>query len=415
MRPKHLPFSFPRHFLIRIVQVILDTTASISIPSSTTTGLLAATDSPTMDLNHLDAATRRLVVEIQLQDLQDLVEHNNRKGKGRQGEVTGFVAVLDAYNTELAEAAQVMHDRELCRSICRAVSLDADLIGTALLEEEQARHDRNLALDLETHPEREAEADQHHITDSPNHFRDFPSHFTSPFEIGFLEKLRALYVCSPDDDDDEGDEKVENLPESSVWAASRGPESLSTKRTADKGRECIACSERFRFFELASCAGCAHEYCRDCLKSVFEISLADESYFPPRCCREPIPVELCRLFLPSELVEKFKTKKLEFDTPNRIYCSQPRCSVWIPSQFVENDIATCQTCQSKTCVFCKASSHAGSAECPEDSSTQALLDLAAQEGWQRCYSCKRVVDLSIGCNHISECPPFRLNLACLLF
>lgn len=144
-----------------------------------------------MDLNHLDLATRRLVVEIQLQDLQDLLEHSNRKGKGRQGEVTGFAAALDVYKTELAEVAQVLHDRELCKSICRAVSRDADLIGTALEEEQQAREDRNLALFLENHSRREIGADEHQLTDAPNLSID-------ALDNGLIEKLKALYVCSPD-------------------------------------------------------------------------------------------------------------------------------------------------------------------------------------------------------------------------
>lgn len=340
-----------------------------------------------MSLDRLDAATRRLIMEIQQQDLQDLVEQVNRKGKGREGEMTDIEAALDAYKAELAETEQVLHDREVCVSINRAVSLDADMIGTVLIEEQQAHRDRNMARELDR-PGRESETDEHHPGCAPNLS-------TSGLDNESIERLRVMYACPP--------EEPENLPESSAWAATRLSEHPLTQSITDQKRECVACAGAFRFFDLASCTGCTHEYCRDCLTSVFETSLVDERYFPPRCCREPIQVESCRLFLSPELVERFSAKKLEFDTPNRTYCSQPACSAWVPPEFIENGTATCQRCESKTCVVCKASSHGGATECPQDPAFQALLGLAADEGWQMCYSCKRVVELTMGCNHMSKC------------
>ncbi|KAK3328727.1 hypothetical protein B0H66DRAFT_519 [Apodospora peruviana] len=348
-----------------------------------------------MDLDGLDPATRRLVVEIQLQDLQSLQEDTNRKGKGREGEMTGLGAALDAYKIELAEAAQLLHDETICRSVSRAVSLDADLIRIAVLEEEQARRDREIALDLGGENNKPKTDGQEALSGPYSMW--LRHHSTNPEEEDSLtEKLKALYVGSLDDEEEE--ELGNNPGESSSWAAGRP----STNKTEKKQRECVACTEKFLFFDLASCAGCAHEYCRDCLQSVFEVSLTDDSYFPPRCCRQPMTIESCRPYLPSGLVERFRAKKMELDTPNRTYCSKPACSAWVPLQSIVADLATCQKCNSKTCVFCKGPFH-GTATCPQDASAQALLDLAAQEGWQRCYNCKRVVELRTGCNHIT-CP-----------
>ncbi|PVH71728.1 hypothetical protein DL98DRAFT_387736, partial [Cadophora sp. DSE1049] len=32
---------------------------------------------------------------------------------------------------------------------------------------------------------------------------------------------------------------------------------------------------------------------------------------------------------------------------------------------------------------------------------QQVLQAADENGWQRCYSCRRLVELDIGCNHIT--------------
>lgn len=45
-------------------------------------------------------------------------------------------------------------------------------------------------------------------------------------------------------------------------------------------------------------------------------------------------------------------------------------------------------------------------ECPEDMEMEDLLNAAAEKKWQRCYSCRRMVELTIGCNHISMFWPF---------
>jgi hypothetical protein len=50
-------------------------------------------------------------------------------------------------------------------------------------------------------------------------------------------------------------------------------------------------------------------------------------------------------------------------------------------------------------MVCKAN-HTG--DCPEDVGLQQVLDAAQEYGWQRCYNCRRVVELDIGCNHITS-------------
>lgn len=153
--------------------------------------------------------------------------------------------------------------------------------------------------------------------------------------------------------------------------------------------------------EVASCP-CSHEYCADCRRSLFEAAIANESLFPPKCCGKPIPVDDDRHFLTPKLLSEFHAKETEFSTPNRTYCHRPVCSAFIPKDSIKHDIAACPKCRHETCVMCKGASHRAAEDCKQDKATQLLLELAAKNRWQRCYSCGRVVELEPGCYHMRK-------------
>ena len=75
------------------------------------------------------------------------------------------------------------------------------------------------------------------------------------------------------------------------------------------------------------------------------------------------------------------------------------CSAFIRVENIENERATCPVCAEVTCTMCKAEAHTG--DCPADTALQLVLDTANENGWQRCYGCRRLVELDIGCNHIT--------------
>jgi hypothetical protein len=182
------------------------------------------------------------------------------------------------------------------------------------------------------------------------------------------------------------------VPESSHWAAARQTARASSRR-------CAACQEHVRFFDMAR-VPCSPEYCRDCLQDLFRASMTDDSLFPPRCCRQPITTGSVRVFLTAELVMQYEQKKIELDTPGRTYCSNPLCSAFIRLEDITDEQASCPDCGTVTCTLCKATSHGR--DCPADTSLQQVLQTADENGWQRCYSCRRLVELDIGCNHISQ-------------
>ncbi|KAL6407476.1 ibr finger domain containing protein [Ilyonectria robusta] len=160
--------------------------------------------------------------------------------------------------------------------------------------------------------------------------------------------------------------------ESSQWAASRKQEL----------GQCDVCTEQ-RTAHLITELPCDHKYCQDCVVRLYTDALTGESLFPPRCCRQPIPIDLAKPLLPP-----------------RLACL---LDIYLSSIFVA-DKDTCPNCKATTCVTCKAAAHQVE-DCPSDETTQQLLELAQQQGWRQCYSCHRLVELNLGCNHISKSAP----------
>ncbi|PVI04980.1 hypothetical protein DM02DRAFT_509960, partial [Periconia macrospinosa] len=118
----------------------------------------------------------------------------------------------------------------------------------------------------------------------------------------------------------------------------------------------------------------------------------------PRCCGIRIPFIAIAHFLTPELVNAYKEKEVEVENTNPIYCSNSLCTIFIKPEHVRADTAICPACNTRTCVVCKTPDHGGL--CPEDQTTQMLMDVAKENGWQQCYGCKAIVELTEGCNHI---------------
>lgn len=103
--------------------------------------------------------------------------------------------------------------------------------------------------------------------------------------------------------------------------------------------------------------------------------------------------------LPDGFPEAFRQRQLEMDTPNRTYCSNKPCSIFIRPSNMDGDKATCPECDTRTCTICKGGAHEG--DCPQDSAVVALMAAAAREGFKQCPSCRVMVELTFGCNHMT--------------
>ncbi|KJZ78186.1 hypothetical protein HIM_02224 [Hirsutella minnesotensis 3608] len=336
-------------------------------------------------------------MELQLEDLETLTQQS--KGKQKEGEFTDFEIAIETYKQEMEQYVTSEQDRNLCRSVARAVQSDGNILLSLLAEEKQARVDRSLACRLSGTSATSA-------ANVPDNTHPLDDRVLLKFAALNLERASKSFDEPVDSMDDHPGQMAEAInftldqaADSKGESSARGAAQFASQERYVEWRDCASCAERHEVTNLASLP-CSHEYCTGCLETLIELSTVDESLFPPRCCKQPIPVNEFSHILGPTLVGQFKAKEIEFGTPNRTYCHQPKCSTFVPSQFVRGDVAICPACQSKTCVLCKGAAH--DKECPQDEASQEVLRIAQKNGWQRCKNCHRMVELDYGCNHISE-------------
>ncbi|KAK1573278.1 IBR finger domain-containing protein [Colletotrichum navitas] len=329
----------------------------------------------------VDDETLSLILQLQIEDLENIKQKS--KGKHRQDEITDAALAVDTYESDLRSLVRIASDRCMCKSITKANRLDGRLISILGGQEKQAARDREVAVRLS----RGEQVDGYHPPDA--------AQGNAPTDIDeeLLNRLESIYVSA------DGYEDISDQAESSTWASSRIQATEKIKMDKLIKRQCISCLDIFICADMARCP-CGHQYCQTCLRELFATSLTDESLFPPKCCGKSIPINDYWRFLPSTLATDFRAKEVEFSTPNRTYCHIPTCSRFIPKEFIKADVASCKGCGQRTCTMCKGAEHKDQ-DCVQDTLTQNLLEVAAANGWQRCFSCRAIVELDHGCNHMT--------------
>ncbi|WQF80458.1 Putative Zinc finger, RING-type, E3 ubiquitin ligase RBR family, TRIAD [Colletotrichum destructivum] len=320
----------------------------------------------------VDDGTLQPILQMQHEDLEEFQRMS--KGKHRENEPPDFELAKDCYKSELASQAQLVADRCMSKSIARAIQTDSEVISALVAQEKQAQRDREAALGVS----RGGVVGEDGTNDVEVVVGETPC--LDDELLGKLKTFNESAGSTADEERDEDDTLMQ--PESSSWADSRAHSNQATSDGERKRRECICCLNQHDFTDVACCP-CGHEYCRTCLEALVEMSLTDESLFPPRCCSKSIPIEDNRTFLPSKLIGQFRAKALEFLTPDRTYCH----------------LATCSTLSPKSSSG--TTSPPAPSNCGQDTATQSLLQLANKNGWQRCYGCRRFVELVTGCYHMT--------------
>jgi hypothetical protein len=309
-----------------------------------------------------------IVFQLLVEDLNAI--SLGSKGKNKVGDVPDAEMAVQLFQDELRQSLSSLADHRMAQSIADAVQLDGPVLFGAFTCEDQVVRDHTIArhlsgqrTDMELDGAIRNEVD---ISDE------------------LLATMAALYATKP--------EYLTNYDFA-------GESSTVHDRRQKDSRSCIACFADKKFFEVAQ-APCQHNYCQDCVRDLFTTALSDESLFPPRCCGQTIPLETVRIFVTSELAATFKNKTVEFETSNRTYCCIQTCSGFIPAEFIQNDIAKCQECRTTTCRICKHEAH--TSDCIGDEALQQVLEVETANGWQRCHSCKQMIELDVGCNHITS-------------
>ncbi|KAH8101885.1 hypothetical protein BXZ70DRAFT_874163, partial [Cristinia sonorae] len=167
---------------------------------------------------------------------------------------------------------------------------------------------------------------------------------------------------------------------------------------------CVACQEPIRGYELK--APCNHYYDKVCVLALFEASIRDESLYPPRCCQRRIPVHHAKHLMSDKAWAHFTRKGREYTTLHRIYCSNVKCGQFLGPQSETPEFFHCSAkgCGTSTCAKCKVSVplpilHRCLPKTQEED--KAVLDLADREGWSRCPGCAQLIELNLGCYHMT--------------
>ena len=136
---------------------------------------------------------------------------------------------------------------------------------------------------------------------------------------------------------------------------------------------------------------------------MIETCTRDESLYPPRCCTQPFVYDTFVHLLSSRIRAAFDAKRVELDVPSasRIYCPWPTCSAFLGcSESSNSGDLVCGECGVPVCSQCRQPSHSGE-NCAENAGTLAVRELARTERWQTCPGCSAIVELNIGCYHMT--------------
>ncbi|KAI9805507.1 MAG: hypothetical protein M1825_000758 [Sarcosagium campestre] len=132
--------------------------------------------------------------------------------------------------------------------------------------------------------------------------------------------------------------------------------------------------------------------------------MSNENYFPPKCCLLEIPTKVVHANITSQQKDLFKSKAQEYAVPagQRWYCPHTDCTKWIPvsKQPSRTENLRCPHCKKSACTVCRGVAHLPGADCPQDFGLEATLDESERNGWKRCYKCRAMVELTLGCRHI---------------
>ncbi|KAI5794517.1 hypothetical protein DFH27DRAFT_463763, partial [Peziza echinospora] len=165
--------------------------------------------------------------------------------------------------------------------------------------------------------------------------------------------------------------------------------------------KCVTCLSDDIPRHQAAKLHCGHYFCNDCLKRLFDLSLTDPAHMPPRCCtRDHIPLKHVDRLLTYQTKKLWNKKYAEYTTANRIYCPTRDCGEWIQPRDIMGKIGRCSRCKGKVCTMCNGKAH-GLKDCPKDEDLKVFVETAKANGYQRCFSCRSVVELERGCNHIT--------------
>ncbi|KAG1726009.1 uncharacterized protein EDB91DRAFT_1166930 [Suillus paluster] len=169
------------------------------------------------------------------------------------------------------------------------------------------------------------------------------------------------------------------------------------------GHDCVICQDPIFGAEVR--APCGHFYDIGCITDLFQSATRDESLYPPRCCRQNILLPQVRPHLTQAVLTEFELKAQEFGTLKRVYCVAPTCSRFLGPLYEGffSKVFTCpsSTCTTTTCGKCRGRYEGFTHLCTPDVEAEQVLALSRTSGWSRCPGCAQMIELNMGCFHMT--------------
>ncbi|KAH6883783.1 IBR domain-containing protein [Coprinopsis sp. MPI-PUGE-AT-0042] len=344
----------------------------------------------------IDHESALLIAELQLQDALALSASSKGKARVDAPEADQEIA-LRLQVEELSGWKQTHQDAAMAESIDHALGLDARIIGAYRMMEETAAADRRAAELLQ----------QGHSLPRPTHAQRVVGESLNFHDV-FDESLNGSRSAAHGRERDSGRRVPisQTIPTTPQGIA--GPSVDRLKRVP-----CVSCTDSFRIGDMLR-GECGDYWCGDCLASVMEVYIRDESLHPLRCCqRSLVTSDLSRTVKNRAVLARFDTKRREYEVPaqDRVYCSRPTCSTFLGSANAYPSrqsllgsrlpgTATCQSCHTATCVACRKGEHPGDT-CTQNDAVNQVRALAQEAGWQTCPGCSAVIELHHGCYHMT--------------
>ncbi|KAJ6005572.1 hypothetical protein N7451_003516 [Penicillium sp. IBT 35674x] len=113
------------------------------------------------------------------------------------------------------------------------------------------------------------------------------------------------------------------MKEEDLVDSGEGPSHIGTRQRKVK---CTSCLDKWD--DIAFSGGCGHQFCQECTRRLI-LSTRSEALYPPRCCGQVIPPMVVLSALSYYELQIFSDKAVEYNTMNRVYCADPKCSDFI--------------------------------------------------------------------------------------
>lgn len=334
----------------------------------------------TTPLGNGDEESTTVILQLQLQDLEDL--RTNSKWNTRAKSTDDADLAFDMYEEELERYLNRISDRRLARTLAQTEDSEGEMLATECSVGDTAANDDEIQAPPAKRARIDGENESTLIVDATSSERDEALvHKSDKIETDAAESHVITGHTEPDDNKAGPSKSAQSLPNMKLC------------------RKCTSCALELDITELKRLT-CEHEYCLECLIELFDLCLKDETLFPPRCCYHNIPLDVAGDSLDADYSQLFQDRKEELETPDKTYCCNLTCSKFIPTGLIRDGVAICPACSELTCSICKAAAHPGG-PCPVDPTLEQVLQVADDNGWRRCYSCRSIVELNFGCNHMT--------------